>query len=229
MVGPLDPTGLVAPHPVKVLGARYRSAAFCGRCHQGTYAQWLSAGDPNRPPACQQCHMPPVTRKMTQATSEVSKIFVAAEKAEPQRTHSFTPVPAQAAGAVAAKLVRGARGLELIVQNRMPHALPTGDFGSHRLLLTVEAVAAAAGPDANATSAPAAGAVIDRWELTSAAGKAIPVGQQVRLPLDLPANAKAIRLLLQRPEPQAGLAERMSKAEKAATIFSALIEIPEKQ
>ena len=62
--GPNDPTGLVAPHPVRVTGARYRESRFCGRCHEGT-----------------------------QATGGLSELFVSFEHAAPQKRHAFDPAP----------------------------------------------------------------------------------------------------------------------------------------
>jgi len=60
MAGPYPATGLVQPHPIVVRPDDHRSAAFCGRCHEGTYAEWQRAE--GRKPTCQECHMPPVRR-----------------------------------------------------------------------------------------------------------------------------------------------------------------------
>ena len=67
---------------------RYLDSRFCGRCHQGTYAEWKEATVQEKK-TCQQCHMPSVRRKLTQPTDIVSSLIVAFEEEIPQRRHLF--------------------------------------------------------------------------------------------------------------------------------------------
>ena len=77
MVGPLPPTGIAKPHPIRVDPAPFDNGRLCGHCHQGTLAQWRGSPLGERR-QCSDCHMPAVTRKMTQSTSLISKPIVAA-------------------------------------------------------------------------------------------------------------------------------------------------------
>lgn len=65
MVEPLTPTGILAPHPVRVDDDRYRNSQFCSRCHEGTFKEWSDVKAENKPTChakepdakqCTSCH-----------------------------------------------------------------------------------------------------------------------------------------------------------------------------
>jgi len=168
MAGPLPPTGMVSPHPVTVRPERYRDAAFCGRCHEGTYRQWRQAAQADKPP-CQQCHMPAIRRKMTQSTGGISGLLVAMEKAEMERRHTFDPLPRSLeAPPVALSARRQDEQIEMVLHNRLPHAIPTGEFGFRVCVLRV-----------GDESGPLA-----QQELSAHGGTALPAGGELRWRLD---------------------------------------------
>jgi hypothetical protein len=135
LVGPLPSTAVLRPHPIRRARAIYERSNLCGRCHEGTYTEWKAA-DPGRAEkrTCQECHMPLVVRKVTQADDALSSVLVAMEKRHSQREHRFD-VGAVAHFADAARLAvsGGPDGLTVRIENRLPHALPTGDYGPRRV------------------------------------------------------------------------------------------------
>lgn len=168
MAGPLPPTGMVSPHPVTVRTERYRDAGFCGRCHEGTYRQWRQAAGDDKP-SCPQCHMPALRRKMTQATGGISGLFVAMEKSEIERRHTFDPLPRSLPSPpVTVSASRQGEQVELVLHNRLPHALPAGEFGFRVCLLRVEDETGQVG----------------QRELSAHGGSALPPGAELRLRLD---------------------------------------------
>lgn len=138
MVGPVTPTGIVKPHPIEVDEKFYRSSAFCGGCHEGTLQEWNSVKADKM--TCQQCHMQPVMRQVTQATGGFSNIIVAFEKEQMLRRHDFSVSVDNVPGkiiTVSAK--RNGPVLMLEITNNLPHSLPTGDFGFR--VLELQAIA----------------------------------------------------------------------------------------
>ena len=194
--GPNDPTGLVAPHPIRVAGARYRESRFCGRCHEGTFAEW-SAAEMSEKPACQQCHMPAVTRKATQATGGLSEVFVSFEHAAPQKRHAFDPAPTGLKmPPVAIRVTRSAGGATVHVTNNLPHTLPTGDFGSRVVVLEASAL------DAGGRGSPPV-----RRELIKALHTAVAPLATAEWTVAIPADARAVRVRLVRVGREGGDAE----------------------
>jgi len=134
LAGPLEPTGKVHPHPIGVRPEVYRDVGICGRCHQGTLQQWTAVTDTKK--TCQQCHMPEVTRKMTQSSGGFSDIIVALERETLQRRHVFAIPPAEAVREMVTVEVRRVdTGAEIILHSCLPHSLPTGDYGFRILVL----------------------------------------------------------------------------------------------
>ena len=139
LVGPVRGGALLEPHPVRVDRELYRSPELCGRCHAGTLAEYRAHASPGER-TCQECHMPAVTRTVTQATGSASALLVAFEERVPQRRHLFDLRAVSWVGEAVASQVRAVRGedgvaIELTLTNRLPHLVPTGDFGSRRALL----------------------------------------------------------------------------------------------
>lgn len=136
--GPITPTGAIRPHPIRIDEEFYRGVAICGSCHEGTLKEWNSVEGYKK--TCQQCHMQPVTRNVTQATGGISNIIVAFEKKGALRRHDFSVsgdyIPGRIIGVTAE---RTGSVLTVQVTNTLPHNLPTGDFGFR--VLGLEAVA----------------------------------------------------------------------------------------
>lgn len=156
--GPLKPTGKIHPHPIGVRPEVYYDSGICGRCHEGTMVQWNAAASEKK--TCQQCHMEPATRKVTQATGGISNLLVAMERQGPMRRHEFR-IP-DASASIALSMKRSGTGAEITVDNRCPHDLPTGDFGFRVVTLEVFAV------DGRGETLP-----LRRWELARELGTAI--------------------------------------------------------
>jgi len=129
MLGPVQPTGAVHPHPIEVIQSRFMEAAFCGRCHEGTYQQWQNTSV-NPKKTCQQCHMPAVVRKVTQAKGGMSKLIVAMEKQINLRKHTFMIYPqSEDQETLELHTVFGENRVMIELLNRLPHSFPTGNFG----------------------------------------------------------------------------------------------------
>ncbi len=138
LAGPINPTGMIKPHPIEVDEMFYRSSDICGGCHEGTMREWNSVKADKK--TCQQCHMQPVMRHVTQATGGFSNIIVAFEKEQMLKRHDFTVsrnfVPRKFI-TVTAK--RDGSSLKIQIRNNLPHNLPTGDFGFR--LIELQAIA----------------------------------------------------------------------------------------
>jgi len=139
--GPFFSSGMTTPHATQADPDFYFEADLCGTCHQGTFESWSAVR--GRDPAvrtCQQCHMAPVRRKLTQATDLVSGVFVALHDEFDLRRHTFDAriVPeVDAVGfAIESSSGSGDRG-SVRVTNLLPHPIPTGDYGFRKAILTV--------------------------------------------------------------------------------------------
>jgi hypothetical protein len=126
--------------------------------------QWEAVASEKK--TCQECHMASATRKVTQATGGLSNLLVAMEKEVPVRRHEFRiPGESQSLGFVLLSARRSDSGVDITVENRCPHDLPTGDFGFRVVTLEVSAV-----DKRGETSS------LGRWELTRELGTAIASG-----------------------------------------------------
>ena len=138
LAGPIAPTGVIKPHPIEVDEKFYRSSGICGGCHEGTLREWNSVETDKK--TCQQCHMQPVMREVTQATGVMSNIIVAFEKEQMLRRHDFTIsrnfVPGKF---ITVKAKKDDTLLTIQITNNLPHNLPTGDFGFR--VLEIQAIA----------------------------------------------------------------------------------------
>lgn len=187
MVGPLQPTGLAKPHPIKVDPAPFENGKLCGHCHQGELRQWQASTIEGKQD-CRHCHMPTVRRTMTQATSLVSKAFVAAEKAEIQHRHTFMLVPGKLPEPpFTLDVAATGDQMTIALTNRLPHNLPTGDFGVR--IVQIEAL----GIDSHGASAS-----LGRWELTNFGAGALPSGQSRHWSVPRSPDLRALRLQVAR-------------------------------
>lgn len=187
LTGPLPTTGKVQPHPVGVDPALYQSSELCGRCHEGTFQQWQNA-DMDDKPTCQVCHMPVVTRKVTQPAGGFSNIIVSFEEEVPQRQHVFAIQTERSIHEmVSVQATRTGSRVELSIRNNLPHLLPTGDFGFRVLDLTVTRTEAQGDP-----------VILLQEELTRELKTALGPGETWRRVLPVPEPTSILRLQLQR-------------------------------
>jgi hypothetical protein len=183
----LEPTGKLAPHPIGIKPEFYNNSIVCGRCHEGTFAEWKMVEDQEKK-SCQHCHMSPVKRKVTQATGGLSDVIVSFEKEVEQKRHDFAILAAGSIEQPASfEAQRTGSDVVLVLRNNLPHSLPTGDFGFRVLLLEIFAI----GPQGSVTS-------LGRRELAKELRNAIPPKGTARWQLDAPSETRAIRVRMVR-------------------------------
>lgn len=184
--GPLEPTGRVRPHPIGVRPEVYLDAGICGRCHRGTFEQWTVVGEGKQ--TCQQCHMPEVTRKMTQSAGGFADLIVAMEHQIRQRRHTFAiPTAESTDGMIELEVRRDNAEAQVILRNRLPHSFPTGDYGFRVLVLEIAAV------DGQGEEH-----VLIREELAPETKTAIPPEGTWQRTLTIPADSVSLRVRLRR-------------------------------
>jgi hypothetical protein len=141
MRGPASRSSPVEAHPVIAEDPLYRSSELCGGCHASAFAEWERASTPSgsEKQTCQGCHMPSVQRKVESTNDEIwySSLLVALEKTQDLRRHRFA-VPEDGAEHLHLSLERGPESLRVQVENRLPHAFPTGRFGRRAAQVRVE-------------------------------------------------------------------------------------------
>ena len=185
--GPIEPTGKIAPHPIGVRPEFYNNSIVCGRCHEGTFAEWKSIESPGKK-SCQHCHMSPVKRKVTQGTGGLSNVIVSFEKEAALKRHDFAILSAvQQEPPVSFEVQRSGSDIVLVIKNKLPHELPTGDFGYRILLLELFAVDSQGNQSA-----------LEKCELSKELGNAIPPEGTNSWQLQVQSNTKAIRVHLVR-------------------------------
>ena len=187
MVGPIEPTGIAKPHPIRVDPVLFADGNLCGRCHPGTLGQWRASSMPNKPD-CRHCHMPEVTRKITQVSNLISRPLVAAETAAREHRHSFSLMPDELKdGPCRLDVDCNQKDATITVTNLLPHDLPTGDFGVRTIQITADAI------DSNGESKSAG-----RWELTRAGGASLAGGKSRSWTITLGSDAKSLRVEIAR-------------------------------
>ena len=189
MLGPIEPTSKLAPHPMGVMEDRYRNSKFCGRCHEGTFKEWEQVISEEKH-TCQECHMPSVKKKLTQATHLLSKLIVAVsmEKEALQKRHTFgihRKLPDMEPLTI--NLKREGKLLKLILKNHLPHSVPTGDFGFRVVIVDILAV------EDNGSIIP-----VKSVELVKEINTAIPAKASISWLFPVPDNVMAIRCVVSR-------------------------------
>ena len=190
MVGPVDSSALVDPHPVAVGREIYRTSELCGKCHEGTYAEWLAAPSDERQ-TCQDCHMGRVTRTATQGTSAISNVLVSFEDEFEGRRHTFhVPVDGTLDDVLTAEfgdVHRDEEALrcELTLTNELPHLIPTGDFGYRWVKIAMEA-----------RSSEGTTLATHEQSLFKELGDALRPREPRAFPLSFPVRTTSIRLLV---------------------------------
>ena len=210
MVGPIESTALVDPHPIAVSRTRYRTSKLCGKCHEGTYREWVAA--PRRGgKTCQDCHMGRVTRKATQGTSTISNLLVSFEDEFEGRRHTFHVPVAGTIYDVLTALISGVQRDEemlrcdLILTNELPHLIPTGDFGYRWVKIKVEARSPSGAPLATSETS-----------LFKELGDALVPTESRSFPQSFPPETASVRVLV----------TTGSQSGPRATIFDQNLLIP---
>lgn len=209
LVGPHGPGDrMIEAHPTRKKAVLYRSSELCGRCHEKAYAevQAYSRNETKIVQTCQECHMPPVWRTITQAKGVGAP--VAGRKVK-QRRHTFR-LSAMPAPGRAVKLTletrRTPKGVKVEVSllNRIYHRIPTGKSGLAVIRLLVTGWDAGGKP---------AGRFVERFKAADDTALVPKVKKVVSG--SLPANAVRLELRLERetPEGKGGLLLHERKAE----------------
>jgi hypothetical protein len=146
LAGPIEPTATLVPHEISLEKEFFTTSALCGTCHQGTYEEWRQA-QIEKKKTCQDCHMREVTRKVTQATGITSKILVSMEEVHQLKRHKFDYTKMDAPEEAVSFNIEWENeeeqfSAEIVVVNKLPHFVPTGDFGFRKG--TLELIASSA-------------------------------------------------------------------------------------
>jgi nitrate/TMAO reductase-like tetraheme cytochrome c subunit len=201
MRGPASRSLPVEVHPVVAEDPLYRSSELCGGCHQATFAEWKAAPPPpeGERETCQGCHMPQVHRTVESVNEAVpySPVFVAMEEKQDLRRHRFA-VPDDSDEELVVSLARSGDALTVRVENRLPHALPTGSFGRREVKL----FASWPGGSREVAFAARPGNPLSPGEARS-----------VQVPLDAGARGAAVAVSLRRFDPAARTWHELARAE----------------
>jgi len=201
MRGPASRSLPVEVHPVVAEDPLYRSSELCGGCHQAAFAEWKASPPPaeGERETCQGCHMPQVHRTVESVNEDVpySPVFVALEEKQDLRRHRFA-VPDDSDDELVVSLARSGDALAVRVENRLPHALPTGSFGRREVKLF------ASWPGGSSEVAFAA-----RPETPLAAGEA----RVVQVPLGAGARGAPVVVSLRRFDPASREWQELARGE----------------
>lgn len=146
MRGPVARSLPVDVHPVIEGDEFYRSSTLCGKCHESVYREWQTATvSEKEPKTCQNCHMPSVQRTIESVNADIfySPLPVAFEKKQNLRKHLFAiPDSSKENLQFDTKLSRDSKRtfVEVTLQNRVPHSIPSGDFGKRELHLRLQSL-----------------------------------------------------------------------------------------
>lgn len=133
-------------HPVEVDEKQYRDSALCGVCHRKAYGEWQAAPFESRTNTCQGCHMTPTVRRRMAKPSLVSRLLFSAPRVVKTRSHSMTLASVeQFPDAVRIETTQdhaGTQTLHVMIQvtNRLPHGIPTGEYGYRKATLKGEVI-----------------------------------------------------------------------------------------
>jgi len=187
MLGPIESTATVQPHPIKVDKALYTNAAFCGRCHEVTFQQWqISTIDSKK--TCQECHMPSIVRKVTQGKDAVSNFLVSMEKNAALRKHTFMIYPEQEGYQLfEIETFFDSNSITIELKNNLPHSFPTGNFGVQIGVLQIKFLDS----DENELES-------EKIEFVQEIKTNIPSGQSKKLIFNLPEQTTKINVIISR-------------------------------
>ena len=116
------------PHPTDKSDG-HRKSVFCVPCHEKTYKEWRATGHDD---TCQKCHMPRAAGRLVQ--NPILKYFHAPKDVADHRFPHGEIGPREIALRV--DFTPG-RVRVVLLNDRVPHFIPTADNGDPRLYLTV--------------------------------------------------------------------------------------------
>jgi nitrate/TMAO reductase-like tetraheme cytochrome c subunit len=130
-----------APHPVLKMTGLYEKSEFCGTCHRGAFEEWNAAPALAKARQCQQCHLPRVTRKVERRTLVSFSRRIYQARSHNAGLYAVAGFP----DAVRLTVLRGDRltsapSIIVRVENRLPHSIPTGDYGYRKGVMQVTLV-----------------------------------------------------------------------------------------
>jgi len=129
------PHFVLPAHSIKMSDPFYLNAKLCGTCHESHFEQWQVTKKKmgmGRLETCQECHMQPVKRKLiTEGLMQYAHWEMNAKK------HNFSALPHSPEGQkpwFTAKIELSPQNskvfpVNLTLNHRLPHAVPSGIFG----------------------------------------------------------------------------------------------------
>lgn len=125
---------------------------------------------------------------MTQSTGGFANVIVAMEHQTPQRRHTFAiPTAESTDGMIDLEVRRDNAEAQIILRNRLPHSLPTGDYGFRVLVLEIATV------DSQGEEH-----VLTREELAPETTTAIPPEGTWQRTVTIPTDSVSLRVHLRR-------------------------------
>lgn len=133
--GPTDQHLPFDIHPIQEKNDLYLRSDLCGNCHQKTFEEYTQSAATEK--TCQDCHMPEVRRTIID-----NRPWVWTKKEFKFRRHTFEVKSADTLKndlhlTLALKSQNPPTGQITIENASIPHNIPTGTYGYHALLLTI--------------------------------------------------------------------------------------------
>ncbi|MDR4506294.1 MAG: cytochrome c family protein [Candidatus Scalindua sp.] len=130
----------IGPHPIKKNEALYKDSKLCGKCHIGTYEEYLRYVNDEKKETCQDCHMPAVKRKLIQ-----DEPWQKIHKRKEGKAHTFSRADAMEAHKDFVELsFSEIKKTDNLIAGRVKirnilitHSVPTGDYGYREVLLLI--------------------------------------------------------------------------------------------
>jgi hypothetical protein len=135
------PTPARGPHPISEKNPFFRTSEMCGKCHVGTFKTWQASGIAEGKKTCQDCHMPPITRKLIQ-DDPWQKIYPKREGK--QHLFSFQTLLDKDETSLKLSFVKvlhsegKIEGVLELENTGIPHSVPTGDYGYREVVVTIK-------------------------------------------------------------------------------------------
>ncbi len=141
MHGPHESSALFQPHPVQEKDMWYKTVKMCASCHEETADEYESLDGREKLPTCLDCHATSRHRTMSQGNNFLSSILVSFEETVDTHSHHIAlatmtiPPNASAMKLIDLQTDQKKTSIKISIQNRLPHNLPTGTYGSKTILL----------------------------------------------------------------------------------------------
>ena len=141
--GPHASSALFQPHPVQEADRFYLTVDVCAVCHGETYDEYQAVQAGRDVATCQECHAAERRRTASQGSNIFSNALVAFEDDVDTRSHdiSLDAMPHHPAAfrlaVLGLRVDENRATVEVEVNHRLPHNLPTGTFGAKSIRLEV--------------------------------------------------------------------------------------------